>query len=76
MKNKSEKPEKHPYCLQRAIENFEQGYLKNILQLSNGDKVLAAEMLGIFYETLEAKMEKYDIEYGALHFSIDNSKKC
>jgi len=51
----------HPYNLQKAIEMFEQGYLINILQLSNGNKAKASEMLGVHMKILEKKMKKYKI---------------
>ncbi len=53
--------QEHPYNLQKAIAQFERGYLMNILQLSNGNKAKASEMLGIRITTLERKMRKYKI---------------
>ena len=51
----------HPYNLQRALERFECGYLRNILVLTNWDTSYAAEMLGISQKTLSRKMKKYEI---------------
>lgn len=51
----------HPYNLQRALERFERGYLRNILVLADWDIDYAAEMLGIRRETLSRKMKKYEI---------------
>ena len=51
----------HPYNLQRALERFERGYLRNILVLANWDTAYAAEMLGISQKTLSRKMKKYEI---------------
>ena len=51
----------HPYNLQKAIQEFERGYLINILQLSEGNKVLACEMLGIRLRTLEKKIGEHGI---------------
>lgn len=54
--------QEHPYNLQKAIGQFERGYLMNILQLSNGNKSKASEMLGIRIKMLEQKILKYRIE--------------
>jgi len=51
----------HPYNLQKAVRQFERGYLINILQLSNGNKAKASEILGIRIKMLERKMRKYRI---------------
>ncbi|GEM_PF-5152214 len=56
------KNSQHPYNLRKAIEQFEGRYLRNILQLSKGDKHIAAGMLGIHVRTLESKIKKYDIQ--------------
>jgi DNA-binding NtrC family response regulator len=61
-KKSKEKTMQHPYNLRKAIEQFERHYLKNILQLSKGDRHIAAGMLGIHVWTLESKIKKYDIE--------------
>ncbi len=53
--------QEHPYNLQKAIAQFERGYLMNILQLSNGNKDKASEMLGIRIKTLDQKIKKYRI---------------
>lgn len=52
----------HPYNLRKAVEQFERHYLRNILQLSKGDKLTAAALLGIHIRTLESKIKKYDIQ--------------
>jgi len=51
----------HRYNLQKAVGKFEQGYIKNILQLCNGNKPKASEMLGIRIQVLERKMKKFKI---------------
>ena len=55
------KHEKHPYNLKAAVKNFERGYLINILQLSNGDKRKAAQMLDVPIGFLRKKIEEYEI---------------
>ncbi len=63
MKAKSELiNQEHPYNLQKAVGKFERGYLMNILQLNNGNKSKASEMLGIRIKMLEQKILKYRIE--------------
>jgi len=62
MKEQSEaKKQEHPYNLQKSVEKFEQGHIRNILQLSNGNKALASEMLGIEIHILEQKIQQYEI---------------
>ncbi len=51
----------HPYNLRRALENFERGYIQNILVLNCWNKASTAEMLGISRKTLEVKMKKYEL---------------
>jgi len=63
-KKSKEKTMQHPYNLRKALEQFEHHYLRNILQLSKGDKHIAAGMLGIQVRTLESKIKKYDIKQG------------
>ena len=52
---------KHPYNLEAAIKQFERDYLINILQLNNGNKAKASEMLGVHIVTLKKKIKEHQI---------------
>jgi DNA-binding NtrC family response regulator len=50
------------YSLQHALEQFERGYLQNIMVLLRWDREQASNVLGIGREILEAKLERFNLE--------------
>lgn len=50
------------YNLQHALEYFERGYLQNIMVLLRWDQEQASNVLGIGQETLEAKLQKFNLQ--------------
>lgn len=47
------------FDLEQAVVNFEAKYIRNILELTDGDTESAARLLGISHEILQEKMERY-----------------
>jgi len=53
---KIEEKEKHP-----PLQSFEKQLIQDTLEKHNGNKILAAEELGLHRSTLWRKMKKYDL---------------
>ncbi len=48
--------------LQEARENFEQGYIREVLQKTNGNITHASKMAGIAWQNFHQKLKKYGID--------------
>ncbi len=45
-----------------SLEELEKQYIKSALQISNGNKSKAAQLLGISRDTLRYRIEKHNLE--------------
>jgi DNA-binding NtrC family response regulator len=52
---------RHPYTLRDAVADFERKHIRNILELTGWDRLAAAEMLGVPFEMLLAKIDHYQL---------------
>lgn len=50
------------YNLRFAMEQFERGYVRNIMVLARGDREQAAKMLGIHQEILATKLRQFNLD--------------
>ncbi len=56
------RPGEHPYNLRRALERFEAGHIKKILEITGRDLPQTAKLLGITKASLTSKMKEYDVK--------------
>jgi len=54
-----------PQPLEEVREEAERDYIRSVLQLTNGNRVRAARLLGISRKTLWKKMKHLGLRYGS-----------
>ena len=52
-----------PFNLKQRLEEFERGYLQNVLQFTQWDTRETSQLLGIPQETLLDKMGRYHLQH-------------